>query len=674
MFFRSRDSGYAKLERICTVSGKVNKLEKLYQRYPHLDVNRVDLHGWSPLHRCCQHGFVDCVRMLCTIGADMMSVCGEDRLLAVHVAALVGCMDVIRVFVEKDERCLIATSLSGYTVLHLACIHGHVDLVRYIAGLPCCSSLSLPKARDFLGNTALVLAVSSGHIDVASVLINCSVDCDINSQDGNGITALHWAVSNEQPRMVKLLVRSRCKIDVKDSRGRVAVDLCTGSVSSAKIRNILGLASNLAADGKYFPEATSAISATSEKESVSAGLTLPSSIDAAVDDDQLSSRKPSKTKSAQNVNFANLYSSYEEVVGSHDGINQITPAQDDIRQVRAPSVPRQSISKFYSPNNVLGRTAGGGRGVGRRPSSVRTEVAVDVVSPGDNSVDRISTDNVGGETNVDPKPAADTSFSDLSPKPNPSLPDAPLSPTRSSAAKVPPPIPLRRASTKKLITSPPQTNTNESQPEAKVAKTAEAVDGSEFSNGSEKAVVTPTSVSAVALSPAVPLPQPAQPSLQITVDEPNSNNQMLGVSPRSRTAPSIPLRKTPSRKAPFAGFFHDSSPSTNISQIATVDPNNQFASANPDPNNPSSLLSPGEVLKVNASLSPQKTPRKAPPAVPRLKSSQVQSPNAALGTVGMSVAPSQKHGAANFFSSAFNDHEEYDFEEAKISFTDTASS
>ena len=43
MFFRSRDSGYAKLERICTVTGKVNKLEKLYRRYPEIDINRLDL-------------------------------------------------------------------------------------------------------------------------------------------------------------------------------------------------------------------------------------------------------------------------------------------------------------------------------------------------------------------------------------------------------------------------------------------------------------------------------------------------------------------------------------------------------------------------------------------------------------------------------------------------------
>ena len=40
----------------------------------------------------------------------MSLVCGEDRLLAVHVAALAGFVDVIRIFVEKDERCLIAAS------------------------------------------------------------------------------------------------------------------------------------------------------------------------------------------------------------------------------------------------------------------------------------------------------------------------------------------------------------------------------------------------------------------------------------------------------------------------------------------------------------------------------------------------------------------------------------
>lgn len=60
----------AKLERICRETGKVTKLASLLKRRPDINVNEIRFKGWTLLHLCSLHGFVECVEFLLKVGAD----------------------------------------------------------------------------------------------------------------------------------------------------------------------------------------------------------------------------------------------------------------------------------------------------------------------------------------------------------------------------------------------------------------------------------------------------------------------------------------------------------------------------------------------------------------------------------------------------------------------------
>jgi hypothetical protein len=56
-----------------------------------------------------------------------------------------------------------------------------------------------------LGNTPLLLALKKGNIVVAEALLN-QPDIDINTKDGRGFTALHWACMLRQDKIIERLL------------------------------------------------------------------------------------------------------------------------------------------------------------------------------------------------------------------------------------------------------------------------------------------------------------------------------------------------------------------------------------------------------------------------------------------------------------------------------------
>ena len=58
-----------------------------------------------------------------------------------------------------------ASSPSGYTALHLACLSGHVGVV----GLLLSRSTELLKVVDEAGQSCLHIAASNGHIEMCQV-------------------------------------------------------------------------------------------------------------------------------------------------------------------------------------------------------------------------------------------------------------------------------------------------------------------------------------------------------------------------------------------------------------------------------------------------------------------------------------------------------------------------
>jgi len=110
-----------------------------------------------------------------------------------------------RAGVEPD----VPDAVLGYTPLHLACVHGHATLVRFLLG----EKKVRPDVRGLNGYTPLLEAAA--HRQTAMVQLLLSHDTKLFaraekqglSQGLDGLTALHWAVAHNDLTLVGVLLQ-----------------------------------------------------------------------------------------------------------------------------------------------------------------------------------------------------------------------------------------------------------------------------------------------------------------------------------------------------------------------------------------------------------------------------------------------------------------------------------
>ena len=104
---------------------------------------------------------------------------------------------------------------------------GHVDVLKAMQRGP--SMLDL-KAAD--GGTPAMSAAVHGYKEVLDYLISKNVD--LNAQDEDGWTALHFAVMANAASSVKALLAAGVRADIKNSDGDTAEGLAQGSKAGIK--------------------------------------------------------------------------------------------------------------------------------------------------------------------------------------------------------------------------------------------------------------------------------------------------------------------------------------------------------------------------------------------------------------------------------------------------------
>jgi len=68
-----------------------------------------------------------------------------------------------------------------------------------------------------------MVSVEKGTIDIVKYLITAGVN--INAQDSDKNTALHYAVINDQPEIVALLLKNHAKTDIMDINGQTPLSI-----------------------------------------------------------------------------------------------------------------------------------------------------------------------------------------------------------------------------------------------------------------------------------------------------------------------------------------------------------------------------------------------------------------------------------------------------------------
>ena len=157
------------------------------------------------LLQLCTDGNLSTVKDLITKQAlNPIELKDPSGLTLLHLACQHGHLDIVQ-YLIKDQKCNPETTTpEGRTPLHSACKSGHLHIVKYLITDHKCN----PHCTDNNGLTALHNACLNGHLDVTKYLIS---DCHCNPQCStqNGFTPLHCACQNGHLEVARYLITEK---------------------------------------------------------------------------------------------------------------------------------------------------------------------------------------------------------------------------------------------------------------------------------------------------------------------------------------------------------------------------------------------------------------------------------------------------------------------------------
>ncbi|KAL7683406.1 putative ankyrin repeat-containing domain-containing protein [Plasmopara halstedii] len=213
----------------CAAEGDLECLEEIIES-GHVNVNDVDVDGFTALMVAAAEGHRDVVHALLRRGADVNIRTHELRSTALHFAAKNGDAEIIAALCESDARVVDAWNINTDTPLIWACIEGRAEAVKVL--------LEYGADVDVLnqhGASTLLCAVMIGEepdqdagsddkrAGIVSMLLKKNSKL-INFQDREGSTAMHLAASCGYLECVKTLLAFGADITLRNVMGQTPLE------------------------------------------------------------------------------------------------------------------------------------------------------------------------------------------------------------------------------------------------------------------------------------------------------------------------------------------------------------------------------------------------------------------------------------------------------------------
>ncbi|KAM3926096.1 KN motif and ankyrin repeat domain-containing protein 2 isoform 1-T3 [Leptodactylus fuscus] len=187
----------------------LNVFRAMSPRLLEVIVNMADTKGNTAVHYAVSQSNFTVVRQLLDTGlcdVNRQNKAGFTPLMLTALAAFRSNEDietVTQMLCLGDVNC--RASQAGQTALMLAVSHGRLDVVRAL--LQCGADVNV---QDHDGSTALMCACEHGHVDIVSLLLAVP-SCDVAITDNDGSTALSIALEAGQNDIAMLLYAHNAK-------------------------------------------------------------------------------------------------------------------------------------------------------------------------------------------------------------------------------------------------------------------------------------------------------------------------------------------------------------------------------------------------------------------------------------------------------------------------------
>jgi ankyrin repeat protein len=252
------------------------------------DITIADRTGEAAVHYAAKGGHLDILELLIHTGADMYIPDRKGK-IAIHYAAQGGHLEMLKWLInngtESDSR-----DNDGLTAVHYAAQGGRLEVLKWFLDNTIAIDTPDNKGRtaihhaaassnyidiylsvtcDRSSQDAMYNAASTRHIEVMEWLIANGID--INSQDENGQTPFHYAVTthNSKTNIVKWLLAHGAHSNSQDNKGRtpfyyavtkgcpqiVKLLLCTGNTKHLNNDTMAAIAKKAKCNlDKYFSD------------------------------------------------------------------------------------------------------------------------------------------------------------------------------------------------------------------------------------------------------------------------------------------------------------------------------------------------------------------------------------------------------------------------------------
>ncbi|GFQ00893.1 brca1-associated ring domain protein 1 [Phtheirospermum japonicum] len=157
------------------------------------------------------------------------------RLRPLISAAESGDLNALRLALENFDGNIDEPMEDGDTLLHLACLYGHLTCVQFL--LERGANL---EAKDEDGGTPLHDACAGGYTEIAQFLINRANDPErvkrmLETVDVEGDTPLHHAARGEYSDTIKLLLARGASPTKTNIYGKSPTELADAGTEAKKI-------------------------------------------------------------------------------------------------------------------------------------------------------------------------------------------------------------------------------------------------------------------------------------------------------------------------------------------------------------------------------------------------------------------------------------------------------